>query len=312
MHINRRHFLQSAVVGALGPVLSRATTPAGAEAPAGLGAIRAVTITAADLGAMEAAWTKYMGYKVVSRGHISHATATGWGAPAVKGKAVLTLSPESGENFHLRFVEQAALDAAPDRNTLGWRTTEITVQNSDELFERLKDSPFKVNRPPSLVPTYPYLKAMHATGPAGEELNLTWITEVRPDLAVAKSFVGRCFIAVLAVPDLPGALQFYQSVFGNEPSPIRQLPSLTLAVIRLDDGTKIEVDQGGPTTPPRQRPDGGLPPGMAVVTFETSRFDKLKDRFIAPPTKNTAESFKGMRSGTLRGPGGELIELLSV
>src|SRR5690606_2652160 len=116
------------------------------------------------------------------------------------------LGPASGEHCYLRFVEQATPAGYDPSQSWGWNGVEITVQNSPELYERLLESPFKVTRPPREVPTYPYLLAMGAIGPAGEKLNLTWIKEARPDLAAARSFVGRVFMTVQSVPDLPKAL----------------------------------------------------------------------------------------------------------
>ncbi|MEP7311566.1 MAG: hypothetical protein ABI859_03210 [Pseudomonadota bacterium] len=277
-----------------------------------LRAIRAVTITSGDLKAAESAWTKYMGYHVVRRGKLDAATVDSWGAPNLKGKGYVTLAPESKEDFVIRFVEQATpgdYDAAP---TFGWGATEITVQNSVELYERLKDSPFKVRGPPGMVPTYPYLRALGATGPSGERLNLTWITEKRPDLAEAKSFVGRCFIATCMVPDLPAALEWYRSSFGSNPSPIRKLPNFELAVVPLTDGCKIEVDQHKPGGVVRERLNGGLPPGLAIVTFETNAFDKLRDKSLAAPIKSTLEPFRGHRTAVIKGTGSELMELVEV
>jgi hypothetical protein len=308
--LTRREMLQRATAGALLPLgLRSAAARARIEASA-LGTLRAVTITAANLDVVEAAWAKFMGYRVVSRGRLPQATAAGWGAPALSGKAYIILGPESGEPTYLRFVEQPMPEGYDPAHTLGWSTTEITVQNTDQLYERLKNSPFKVARPPSQIPTYPYLKAMQAIGPAGERLNLTWITEPRPDLAVAKSFVGRCFIAVQGAPDLPASLDFFHDTFGNVPSAIRKLPSIELAVVPLQDGTKIEVDHYGPTARQRERPAGGLPPGLAVVTFECSRFGDLRKRFIARPTLCAIEPHLGRSTATLQGPAGELIELV--
>jgi len=275
-----------------------------------LGAIRAVTITAADLAAVEAAWTKFMGYKLVRRGTLNDATAASWGAPRMRGERFIILAPESGETFFLRFVEQATPEGFDPAQSYGWNATEITVQNSVELYERLKDSPFKVRGPPNLVPTYPYLRAMGAVGPAGERLNLTWITEKRPDLAEAKSFVGRCFIATEMVPDLPAALEFYRTTFGSNPSPIRKLPSLELAVVPLSDGCKIEVDQHKGAAHPRERTDKGLPPGLAIVTFECSAFDKMQGKIIKPPDKATLEPYRGRRTAVMSGIAGELLELV--
>lgn len=302
----RREVLQGAVASALLPLRAAANA---ASAPT-LGAIRAVTITAANLQAVEEAWTQFMSYKVVSRGRLSRATVSGWGAPALDGKAFLILGPASGEPTYLRFVEQPVPQGFDGAGTLGWTTTEITVQNSVQLYERLKGSPFTVRRPPAVIPTYPYLRAMQAVGPAGEKLNLTWITETRPDLAVARSFVGRCFIAVLAAPDLPSSLEFFQKTFGNVPSATRRLPSLELAVVPLQDGTKIEVDHYGPNARARERPSGGLPHGLAIVTFECSRFDDFRKQFIAPVARGAIEPHRGRRTATMLGAAGELIELV--
>lgn len=302
----RREILQSALAA---PILMLAPS---AGPSGGLGVIRAVTITAYDLKSVESAWTRYMGYKVIARGKVPKTTAASWDAPAVAGSSCLILAPASAEHTYLRFVQQGKEDDDTGAGTLGWSTTEITVQNADELYEKLKDSPFTVTHPPAAIPTYSYLKAMHAVGPAGEQLNLTWITQPRPDLAVAKSPVGRCFITVLGAPDLPAALSFYHETFGNTPSPVRQLPALQLAVVPLADGAKIEIDHYGPKAPARARPDGGLPPGVALVTFDCSRFDALRDRFIHPAAPNQLQPFAGQAAATLRGPAGELIEVLKV
>jgi hypothetical protein len=153
---------------------------------------------------------------------------------------------------------------------------------------------------------------MGAVGPAGERLNLTWITEKRPDLAEAKSFVGRCFIATQTVPDLPAALQYYRTSFGSSPSPIRKLPSSDLAVVPLSDGCKIEVDQSRGTAGPRERLDQGLPPGLAIVTCEFSALDKMRDRFIKPARKATLEPYRGRHTAVMTGFAGELLELVEV
>ncbi len=309
----RRDLLKAAGAGLLVPLSGGTGTAWSADAKAAtptLGAIRAVTHTAADLAAVESAWTKYMGYRVISKGRLSKQTVAGWGAPALADKPYVVLGPESGEPTYLRFVEQATPADFDFKSTFGWRTTEITVQDSDKLYERLKNSPFKTRNPPTYVPTYTYLKAMGAVGPAGERLALTWITEKRPDLAEAKSFVGRCFIATQSVPDLPATLEWYAKTFGNEASPIRQLPNFKLSVVKLSDGAKIEVDGVPDAVRPRERIGQGLPPGMAIVSFECAKFSRHAKSFIAPPAPSQLEPFSGKRVGTMLGTGGELIELI--
>lgn len=318
--INRRRILlQAAAAGTLLPatgVFSRLhaqiSSPASAPAAAApsLGAIRGLTLAVGSLREVEAAWTKYMEYKVIRRGKISRATAASWQAPALAGKAFVIMGPASGEPTYLRFVDQPIPQGWDRTGTFGWNNVEITVQNNDELYERLKDSPFKVRGKPTQIATYPYLKALGATGPAGERLAFTWIMEKRPDLAEAKSFVGRCFIATQMSPDLQGSLDWYKATFSNTHAPIRQLPNLRLAVITLKDGAKIEVDQHPPGGKPRDRLAGGLPPGLAIVSFECSSFDDHAGKFLAPPRKSDLDPFRGNDVGTLVGPAGELIELI--
>jgi hypothetical protein len=307
--ITRRQLICTAAGGALLNYL-----PAMAEEPAAatLGQIRAMTITVPSVAPVEAAWTKYLGYQLIKRDRLSAELAASWGAPALAGNPFITLGPESGEPTYIRFVEQQTPDDFDMADTYGWRTTEITVQNGDELYERLKDSPFKMRGPPGTIPTYPYLRPLGAVGPGGERLAFTWITEPRPDLAAAKSFVGRCFLAAQTSPELQQSLDFFQSTFGNIPSPIRRLPSFALATITLSNGSKLEVDEHKGPGRPRPRVPGGLPPGLAIVTFECSGFDRHAPKFIGRPVENGVESASGANVATLAGHTGELIELLEV
>jgi catechol 2,3-dioxygenase-like lactoylglutathione lyase family enzyme len=280
-----------------------------AMSPALLGAIRAVTFAVPDLAAVEAAWTGLLGYNVVRRDRVSAPTAAAWGAPALAGRPVLILGPASGEPTVVRFVEQPDVGEPPQRHAVGWSVAELTVQDSDALHTRLQGTDFTVHSPPHTVQTYDYLRAMTASGPGGEHLNLTWITRRRPDLAVATSFVGRCFIAVMGAHDLQAALDFYRETFGNSASPIRQLPGVKLAVVVLNDGSKIEIDEL-PGLAPRARAEGFLPPGLAMVSFECADLPRFTDRMIAPPVAGAFEPMPGRLAGVMTGAAGELLELI--
>ncbi len=286
-----------------------------AATPSGLGAIRAVTITSGDIALAEHAWTRFMGYRVADRGRIPLDVAQSWGAPGVAGRSYVALGPASGEPTVLRFVDQPMPRGYTPVGALGWSTTEITVQNSDRLYDRIQTSPFKILHPPHVIPTYPYLKAMQAEGPSGERLNLTWINPPQPGIAVAKSFVGRCFIAVQGTPDLPATLGYFHDTFGNAVGPIRdvpEVPKIELAVVDLADGCKIEADQYPPGAQAKIRPDGGLPPGLAMVTFECPVFTRLTNKFLTAPIRRGMAPFHGRRAATIHGFAGELIELIEV
>jgi hypothetical protein len=53
-----------------------------------------------------------------------------------------------------------------------------------------------------------------------------------------------------------------------------------------------------------------LPPGIVSTTFAVADLDALKVDWIAPPTRHEGLAYQGKRAGTLRGPAGELIELI--
>jgi len=93
-------------------------------------------------------------------------------------------------------------------------------------------------------------------------------------------------------------------------SPIRKLPSVDLSVVTLNDGAKIEIDQHAPGGRPRERVPGGLPPGLAIVTFECSSFDRMRNKFISPAIRNALEPYRGRRTATMIGAAGELMELV--
>ena len=293
-----------------------------------LGPVRAVTTAAADLGKVEDAYAKFFGYQVVERGTVAADTAAGWGAPAVAGRPLLAMMPASGEPTVLRFVQQDLPPGFKPLTTYGWNSTEIVVQNTDELQKQLEGSPFHILFPPRPLDGLPDIRAMQGTGPAGEMLYLTWIQRPIPghDLPVAKSFVDRCFITVLGGPDMEAMRRFYHDNFGNQPGPIAYpriqalsaangLPEETkhpLCTVPLGHQSLIEIDEYPKEAKERPRPPGGLPAGMAIVTFEYPRLDGLTVSPIAPPAPSRLPPYKDHRTATVVGAAGELIELVEV
>lgn len=293
-----------------------------------LGPIRAVTTTASDLQAVEDAYARYFGYRVVERGAVDDDTAVGWGAPAVAGRPMLVMMPESGDPTVLRFVEQALPADYKPGVTFGWNATEIVVQDTDALERHLQGSPFRIDFPPKPLDGLPDIRAMQGTGPAGEILYLTWIQRPIPghDLPVARSFVDQCFIAVVGGPDMEAMRDFYRTVFGNQAGPVVHprigvlnaaygLPDDTtypLATVPLGGASLIELDEYPPQATVRARPEGGLPPGMAIVTFECPDVAALNGHFIAPPVPSRLPPYKDHPTATLIGAAGELIEVVQV
>jgi hypothetical protein len=291
-----------------------------------LGPIRAVTTTANNLDAVIDAYTLYLGYKVVEKGVVAPATAAGWGAPTVAGKPLVVMMPESGAGVYLRFVEQAAPAGFEALTSWGWNATEILVQDVEALAARLAHSPFRMIGQPKPLDGLPDIHAMQVIGPAGEALYLTWKKPVTPEVPVAQSFVDYCFIAVAGGPDIAAMRAFYQSRFGNEsglPRPVHigvlsdanHLPAETthpLSTVALGGASKIELDQYPPGTGARPRIAGGLPPGMALVTFEHGRFDGADLSPVGGIHEAMLPPYRDHQSITVAGAAGELIELIEV
>lgn len=291
-----------------------------------LGVIRAVTYSVADLRAIEQAYVGELGYAVAGRAHVDRAEACAWGAPAMEGCRALLLAPASGEAVYLRFIEDADAVAWAALATFGWNATEFVVQDVEALARRLAGGAFRIIGPPRPLTRFPMIRAMQALGPAGE---CCYFTQVGPgsglELAAAHAFVGRVFIVVCGGPDVDELRAAY-SGFANQIDPpvatpvtvisrAHGLPSDTMhrhALLRLTEGTLIELDEYPRSARARTTVDGKLPPGMAVVTFsvDSLRAHSLGDRaLIASPAVCRLPGVTGM-CGCIRGAAGELIELV--
>jgi hypothetical protein len=280
--------------------------------------IRGVTYAVPDLDAVERAYTGVLGYVVRERGTLPAALAAAWGAPAMAGRAMLTLGPASGEPCLLRFVASPAAAGWRALVTHGWNATEFVVQRVDDLAARLADSPFVVIGPPTSLTRFPMIRAMQAVGPFGE---CCYFTQVGPgsglDLAMAESYVGRVFIAVAGGPDVDSMFDPY-TPFANDfdppvATPVRVLstanglPLETLhrhGLVKIGSGTLVELDAYPSATRPRAAVPGELPPGMAIVSLQVDRL---------PPALESAayDSGPGGPAALLRGRAGELIELVT-
>lgn len=257
------------------------TVPQAGRAPI-LGRILEVTYTVPDLAAIEAAYTHWLGYRIVERGLVTEALARDWDAPALAGRAQLALKPAAGESVLLRFVAEPLAAGWQALRTFGWNVSEIVVEDVDALAGRLAGSPFRIIGDPASLTRFPMIRAMQALGPAGECLYFTQVGAGSGlDLARAQAPVGRVFIVVAGGPDVQRMFDAY-TPFANEIDPpvstrvqvisrAHDLPGDTLhahGLVKLGHGSLIELDEYPAAATSRPVPPGGLPPGMAVVAFE--------------------------------------------
>jgi hypothetical protein len=282
-----------------------------------LGAIRAVTYTVPDLRLAEETYARWLDYHVVVRGEIPTEVAEAWGAPEIAQRAVLILAPASGEPVYLRFVLAPEAAGWQALITHGWNVSEFVVQDVDQLAAELADSPFRIIGSPASLQRFPMIRAMQALGPLGECLYFTQVGAGSGlDLAAARSFVGRVFIVVAGGPELDALFRTY-SAFANEVDPpvSTRVRVISLAnglppdtehahgLVKLRDGTLIELDQYPPVTRPRSTICGRLPVGMAMVTFAV---DALPRRNGAAPVFLPDDDSPAV---VVPGAAGELIEL---
>lgn len=290
-----------------------------------LSSIVAVTLVVPDPEAVARKYADALEYRSVASGQVSEPVARAWGMPLVAGQPFVLVQPKSGEPVYVRLVKDTPSER-PALKTLGWNATEILVEDPLALERRLAGSEFRVIGPPAPLDLNPAVIAMQALGPAGELLYFTSIPPGKSkfNLGSARSFVDRVFIVVLGVHDIRRSLDFYSRTFGlpvTEPAPSRVavlasawgMPpdqAFPLAIVRLPERFLIEVDEypagAGPPAPGAT----GLPGGMAMVSFTVPSLEPFEPELLAPARRIDEAPYAGRRVGVMRGPGGELLELI--
>ena len=292
------------------------------------GTILGGVITTPDLDAALADYAGTLGLAIVERGALSHDLAASWGCPASASSAMAVLQPSSGAPCFVRLVEQAVpADFRPTR-TYGWAAYEFSVQHVYGWPDRLAGSGFDIVGPPKEIAGLPYFIPMQVTGRGREMLYLNEVRENTPssDLPKAASPVDKIFICILATPDLPGAVDWYKRTLGLDEGGTYTIEYTMLnKAFALPDGTQhsltmvqagrtpiAEVDAYPAAATVRTHPLGTLPPGNALVTLAVDSLDRAGLDWIVPPAVRDGALYGGHRAGTVRGPAGELLELVEV
>jgi hypothetical protein len=276
--------------------------------------IAMMTFTSPDLDAVQERYQDHLHYELRSEGHISPELAASWGAPKVAGRRYILLGPASGEKIYLRAIEgPRTLDFEPLKS-YGWTTAEIVVKDAFTLSHALKGTPF-VEETANRVLPLDFTNDMinfRVVGPDGDALFLTQLDDEVPNFPFAKpnSFVDHIFMTLVTNRD-PGLAQvFYENLF--------HLPGVSplgtgdhkLHLINLPKGCVLELDSPGPETTERPQLDGELPPGMAISTYYMETLDRQDLNYLTEPRVYDEAPYVKRRGVTLKGPSGELIELL--
>lgn len=289
--------------------------------------VQGTTVVTRDLATFEKHYTQWLDYRVRERGKIPSALARSWDAIDASGLRYSLMSPDGAPNVHIRAIEDPQATPPPLLTTFGWSAIEIIVDEPDRLFEQMRHSPFRVIGEPAPLGSFPTIRAFQVVGNAGEVLYLTSETGDRRKsiLPLPNGRVGRVFIMVLAASNPRATLDWYAEAFSLTPGALRTRPNrmiseaqgidpatpLPIATARLaEHGNLLQVDGYSDRAVPRPRRRGRLPPAIAITSFGVPSLDDLPLDWIEPPAIHAGLAYAGRRAATVRGPDGELIELI--
>ena len=288
-----------------------------------------VTMLVTNLNVTEEAYDEYLDYELVSQGVVDESLAEVWGAEGMVGHPYIVMQPSSGEPVYLRFIEEEEKMNYRPMGTHGWNSTEILVQNPDQLATELESSPFEIiGMPYDLCPTPDAPRAMQVLGPSDEVLYLTRIIPEGSgfNLGSAQSYVDRVFIMVLGGPSMEALQDYYKTSFGMPVteasdwtigvlSRMNDLPDdsvFPLALVEFEENFLIELDEwnNGDIFESREVKEGHLPPSTSMVSFSTNSIDQINVEWKHEPQSIEGFPYNGRKVGVTVGIAGEWIEII--
>lgn len=281
-----------------------------------------------DLDAALADYRDRLGLELVDADAVGDELATSWGIRGLAGRRMATLRPTSGAHCFIRLVEQPLPLDFVATTTYGWASYEITVQDVFGWPERIAGSGFDVIGPPKEIPGLPYFVAMQVHGRGKEMLYFNETRSATPssDLPFAQSPMDHIFIVILATPDREATVAWYRdrlrldvgdtytiaySMINNAFGlPADTLSSLTM--VQKGRMPIVEIDDYPDEAKPRRADPDCLPPANALVTLAVDSLDAIEVEWIEPPRRLGGPLYDDKRAATVRGPAGELLELVEI
>lgn len=292
------------------------------------GAILGALSCVPDLDAALADYCGVLGLECVHRGVLDPELAASWGCAASAGRRMALLRPASGFPCWYRLVEQPVPPDYRPTRSYGWASFELTVKDVFELREQVRASTFTVLGEPKEIAAIPFFVAMQALGSGGEMLYFNETRAMMPgtDLPFAVSRADQVFIVILAAPDRQAATDWYRDRLKLDEADTFRIPysminkafaqpddTLTaLTMIQQGRMPIVEIDEYPAAARLRPCLDGSLPPGNALVTLAVRSLDELGLDWIVAPRPRAEAPYLGARAATVRGPAGELLELVEL
>lgn len=292
------------------------------------GSILGGVATVPDLDAALRDYRDVLGMTLVAQHALSEDLAAAWDVPASAGAGMAVLQPASGADCYIRLVEQSDHPAFKPTTTYGWAAYELTVEDVFGWPDRLEGSGFEIVGPPKELEGLPFFVPMQVLGTGREMVYLNEVRENTPssDLPKARSLTDHIFIVILATPDRVATVDWYRDrlhltvgdTYTLEYSMINDAfgkPAGTvsdLTMVQNDRLPIVEVDDYPAEATARARHAGMLPPGNALVSLAVESLDAIALTWITAPGTRSEAPYNGRRSATVRGPAGELLELIEI
>lgn len=278
-----------------------------------------IALRVPDLASAVAAYSAFLGYRVVAEEPVDPALADAWGAPACAGAPAVLLRPASGAASWIRLVGGGSRESP--LGTLGWNGIELLVQDVDALAARLDGSPFVQFSPPQPLSLSDRVRFMQVRGPAGELLFLNQMGDPALGIPPAQSPVDRPFIVTCGSRDVAAMLAWFDARFGlasGPPQPVA-MPALNrifglaadsrhdLGLVRLAHACLLEFDAYPAAARAKICRPRDLPDGIAVVSCSVQSLGAFSGERIA---RIAAPPYDGARAATVTGPEGVTLELV--
>ena len=289
-----------------------------------LGPVIGATLVTTDLELVIKGYSQCLSFTLVYQGKIDKQQALAWQTPRLENNRYAILA-SSDQTPWLRVIEDKDAKKVKPLHHYGWMSLETNVGDVDSLRQTIKSPYFQVIGEPAYLQVSDAIKAMQVIGPASEVSYLTQVERPVPlfELPITNDISSGLFIPVLMSANRSTSLEFYQSL-NNADSGLSFETKITVlnnahgkdiehqypvSTLQFAGNCLIEIDQVETALPIADN-QGGLPSGIALVSIYTSALTVLATQHQSSVYQLDSPYYQGVHACLIKGPSGELIELI--